>query len=251
VNVASHLSHVDAGNNRMQNRRPLKIWGQNVEFPVFSTPIINSIHGSLVVVVVINVKGDVVIFDYVNDGTVLWKHSVNANVFCSPILLPYEVERSSDRIIVFGAQDKHLHSIIISSVGEIETSGSKTKYIEMEKRHSSFESTLFNCYEQWKVKHSKDIYATPYAFYGDVECTCQPCQRPNFTNPNKAMDAMKKSLFVASVSTDGLLNIICVNSGLVMKQHSLGNNIYSSPVIVKNHIVIGNRDNFLTCFKFS
>ena len=221
-----------------------------MKFPVFSTPVVVCVS-ELVVVVVINVKGKVVIFDYGNNGTVLWEHSVNANVFSSPILLPNVHGMSSNRVIVFGAEDKHLHSISISPGKDIKTIVHKTKHSKLEGKSRGMQRTLINCIELWKVKHSERIYATPYAFVGDINCSCQtcrPCPKTDSSNL-KTVNNVKKPLLIGSVSTDGVLNIICVNSGLVISQYKLGNNIFSSPIIVQNHVVIGNRDNFLTCFK--
>ena len=55
---------------------PAMIWKQNVKDPVFSTPILTSLDANMVLAIVINVKGRVFIFDYTNQGHVLWTHSV-------------------------------------------------------------------------------------------------------------------------------------------------------------------------------
>jgi len=243
---------------------PRKMWDKNVKFPVFSTPIIASLNENIIVAIVINVKGDVFIFDYMNAGQLLWQQTVNANVFSSAILLPAIENQVPSFRIAFGAQDKSLHSLVISSVEP------KGKFSKTDDGHILKNNNQLHCDWEWKVLHSENIYATPYAFYGDAKCTCHVCQtfRPNqdnethhleikstVTNTQEKRDIIEnsmidRSLYIASISTDGLLNIICAKSGIILTQHKLGNNIFSSPVIVNDRIVIGNRDNFLTCFRF-
>ena len=243
---------------------PKEVWDKNVKFPVFSTPIIASLNHNLTIALVINVKGDIFIFDYMNAGQLLWQQTVNANVFSSPILLPSIENQVPSYRIVFGTHEKCLYNLAISTV-EPKTQFSKTSDGNILNKNNQL-----NCNFEWKAPHSEKIYATPYAFYGDTSCTCHICQHyqsfqqtdiyhlemtTTITNTHEKRGIIEnsmtdKSLYIASISTDGFLNIICAKSGIILAQHKLGNNIFSSPVIVNNRLVIGNRDNFLTCFGF-
>ena len=250
---------------------PSKIWEQTAEFPVFSTPIIFSVQENLVVAAVINVKGNVLIYDYTNSGQLLLTYSVNANVFCSPLLVQ-DIDQfgiPSSKSIVFGAQDKYLYKITISSIEILDTSLSEGK----SKRAIITESNL-NCVENWKVLHPDHVYATPCLVRANLKCSCKIClQHENMTSKEalqsncllhevassnakgtsyhimeRTMPSNMRS-FIASVSTDGTFHILCAKSGTLLKQHKLGNNIFSSPIIIDNKIVVGNRDNFLSCYQ--
>ena len=116
------------------------------------------------------------------------------------------------------------------------------------------------------------ISSTPTAFVSASNCICPSCNN-QFNTKSKdsiqideniassissatmlselASDSQKlrNSLFIASVTRDGLMNITCAKSGAMLKRFKLGHNIFSSPVIVNEYIVIGNRENLLTCFQ--
>ena len=250
---------------------PSKIWEQTAEFPVFSTPIIFSVQENLVVAAVINVKGNVLIYDYSNSGQLLLTYSVNANVFCSPLLVQ-DVDQfgtPSSKSIVFGAQDKYLYKITPSSIEILDKSLSEEK----SKRPIMTEINL-NCVENWKVLHPDHVYATPCLLSANLKCSCKIClQHDNMTSKealqsncllqevdssnakstsDHIMECTMRSdmrTFIASVSTDGTIHILCAKSGTLLKQHKLGNNIFSSPIIIDNKIVVGNRDNFLSCYQ--
>ena len=240
-------------------------WKHKVEYPVFSTPLIVSLDERMMVAIVINVKGSLFIFDYINDGKLLWTHSVKANVFSSPVLLSNnEPGPTAEKCIVFGAQDKYMHCIAMSKADrktDCETSSQKCEL------GSLLNGDKIKVYEKWKIMHSSHVYSTPFTFHSDVRCFCQQCQK-GLSNQNKTEMHVKNELlskhtkkgnlktntpqrlFVASLSTDGEFNIVCAKSGTVLKKHKLGNNMFSSPVIINNKVIVGNRDNFLTCFKF-
>ena len=250
---------------------PSKIWEQTAEFPVFSTPIIFSVQENLVVAAVINVKGNVLIYDYSNSGQLLLTYSVNANVFCSPLLVQ-DVDQfgtPSSKSIVFGAQDKYLYKITPSSIEILDKSLSEEK-----SKRSIITEINLNCVENWKVLHPDHVYATPCLLSANLKCSCKIClQHDNMTSKealqsncllqevdssnakstsDHIMECTMRSdmrTFIASVSTDGTIRILCTKSGTLLKQHKLGNNIFSSPIIIDNKIVVGNRDNFLSCYQ--
>ena len=243
---------------------PSKIWQQTAEFPVFSTPIIFSVQENLVVAAVINVKGNVLIYDYSNSGQLLLTYSVNANVFCSPLLVQ-DIDQfgiPSSKSIVFGAQDRYLYKITLSSVEIPDNVLSEGK----SKREIITEGNL-NCVEKWKVLHPDHVYATPCLLSANLKCSCKICLQHNnmaskevlpegaSSNAESTSDYMECTMrsnmrsFIASVSTDGTFHILCAKSGTLLKQHKLGNNIFSSPIIIDNKIVVGNRDNFLSCYQ--
>lgn len=244
---------------------PAMIWKQNVKDPVFSTPILTSLDANMVLAIVINVKGRVFIFDYTNQGHVLWTHSVGANIFSSPILLPSN--DSTHRNIVFGGHNKYLYKLAITNEKHRPLDSDTMTQVERIEKSNIDEHDL-ECNFQWQVLLDETIFSTPTAFLGDSQCKCSICsnntkcnlinstsnEKPKSKCDNSSLRTPCKwptSLFIASVTTDGLLNILCAKSGERLKSYKIGHNIFSSPIIVSDHIVIGNRDNLLTCFQFN
>ena len=268
-NSESQQFDVDCCIQKVPGELPEIAWNISVKFPVFSTPIIATIKEGVVIALVINVKGDVFIFDYMDGGQLLWKQTVSANVFSSAILLPATEKEFSSYRVVFGAQDKRLHSLIISTT-ECNGTEPNTAYSNRLNPHLKDGRQLL-CTWEWKVLHSENIFARPYVFCGDKTCTCHICQpesaakhantyhqKVNLKNENyldqcdtEENSETNSSQFIASISTDGALYIICAKSGHILTQQNLGNNIFSSPVILNDRIIIGNRDNFLKCFRFN
>ena len=247
---------------------PVLLWSQHAKFPIFSTPIINKLRSNAVLAFVVNVKGCVFIYDYLNDGNVLWTHDVEANVFFSPILLPCENLDQPSVDIVFGAQNKSLYRF---SIKEIMVSNSKVKPPVGQNKEFNSNYNQINFDLQWDNMLEEPISSTPTAFLSASNCICPSCNNQFNT---KSMDSVKidenlmsissatmlsdlssdsqklrNSLYIASVTRDGLMNITCAKSGAMLKRFKLGHNIFSSPVIVNEYIVIGNRENLLTCFQ--
>ena len=232
---------------------PTIVWKQNARDPIFSTPILNAINSTCTIAFVINVKGRIFVYDYLHEGNILWTHDARANVFSSPILLPYE-EKHRCTNIVFGAQNKTLYKISIIDQNQNEKLDSTTCSV--------------NCDLQWEIMLDEAISSTPTAFWSYTQCSCCPCNNHHInkfdsnslkrnntleiSSDEKLQDSSEgshSSLFLASVTKDGMLNITCGRSGAKLESFQLGHNIFSSPVIVNDNIVIGNRDNYLTCFQ--
>ena len=234
---------------------PTIVWKQNAKDPIFSTPILNAINSTCIIAFVINVKGRVFVYDYLNEGNILWTHDAKANVFSSPILLPYEDKHRSMNI-VFGAQNKTLYKLSITDQDQNEKLGTTTCSVD--------------CDLQWEISLEEAISSTPTAFWSYTQCSCSPCNNHHINkfdsnslkrnNTSKLEISSEKklqdnsegshsSLFLASVTKDGMLNITCGKSGAKLESMCVGQNIFSSPVIVNDKIVIGNRDNYLTCIQ--
>ena len=254
------------GSEQLSDTRkyPSMIWKQNVKDPVFSTPIITSLNSAMVIAIVINVKGCVVIFNYDNQGQVLWTHNVKANIFSSPILLPSNEDGPNQKAIIFGGHNKILYKLALST-GEHMTHNSNAVPQVQQIENSNIDGHVLQCNFQWQVMLEDTIFSTPTAFVGGSQCNCSICinnHDVNVINPSyetakakyddgiiRIASECQNPLFIASVTTDGLLNIICAKSGERLKSYKVGHNIFSSPVIVNDYIVIGNRDNLLTCFQ--
>ncbi|XP_075052130.1 beta-alanine-activating enzyme isoform X2 [Mixophyes fleayi] len=79
----------------------------------------------------------------------------------------------------------------------------------------------------WKFKTSSRVYATPFVF-----------PHPHTGNTE----------LLAAASTDGNLWVLDSHSGLLIAQHTLEGEIFSSPVVYGDRLVVGCRNNFVYCF---
>lgn len=64
-----------------------------------------------------------------------------------------------------------------------------------------------------------------------------------FPNPHS-----ENTELLAAASTDGSLWILDAHSGLLISQCTLEGEIFSSPVVCLNQLVVGCRDNYVYCF---
>ncbi|XP_043546375.1 beta-alanine-activating enzyme isoform X1 [Chiloscyllium plagiosum] len=80
----------------------------------------------------------------------------------------------------------------------------------------------------WKFETSKPVYAVPFVF----------------TNYN-----LDNQTLVAVVSTDGNLWILAAATGELVTSYSLPGEIFSSPVLWKEALVVGCRNNFVYCLE--
>ena len=169
-------------NEYTSSHHPVEAWTQNLQYPIFSSPIISSIGETKTVAIIVNVKGTVIILDYDKGGFVLWSHSVGANVFSSPVLMPnHDNKCMSELSVIFGAHDNYLHCIGLTSedfqtlattqnehntniqdkIILTTSADSQTLRINTRKLIGRYN---IKCYEKWKAKHSAQVYATPYIF---------------------------------------------------------------------------------------
>jgi hypothetical protein len=57
--------------------------------------------------------------------------------------------------------------------------------------------------------------------------------------------------FVVCASTDGTISILCSNSGNILGSIRLPGEVFSSPVVIGDQLVVGCRDDFVYCYKLS
>nr|XP_042911125.1 beta-alanine-activating enzyme isoform X2 [Parasteatoda tepidariorum] len=200
-------------------------------------------------------------------GTILWKFQTGAEVKCSPIV-------SSENIIFVGSHDKHVYAIDINgellwkskvSSGSIfaspalheeikavciATLDGTISFLKMKMKYKTngpvFSSAanasfpgiiIFGCHDGiiyclnetsdllWNFSCDAPIYATPFIFKWNGEN------------------------FVAVASTKGSIYILKLKNGKLIMSYNCPGEIFSSPVIVNNLLLIGCRDNNVYCFK--
>ncbi|CAN2388622.1 Acyl-CoA synthetase family member 4 [Pristimantis euphronides] len=193
---------------------------------VFSSPCLSSHPHHLYVA---TLGGRVLAFNPVT-GKTIWRIDVGKPVFSSPLC-------NQDHIFV-GCVDANFYCF--SHMGEklwqLTTDGPifSSPCISTLSDHITFGSHdgfIYCCTAEaellWKFETGSRVYATPFTF----------------PNPHTGSTEL-----LAVASTDGNLQILEAHSGLLMRQYALGGEIFSSPVVYDNRLVVGCRNNFVYCF---
>ena len=69
-----------------------------------------------------------------------------------------------------------------------------------------------------------------------------------------AVEAPDKEVFnfcIAFASTDGKICVLDGRDGHLLIENEMPGQIFSSPVVAKNHIIVGCRDNYVYCFEIT
>ncbi|XP_077333569.1 beta-alanine-activating enzyme isoform X1 [Lithobates pipiens] len=193
---------------------------------VFSSPCINLDPHHLYVATL----GGLVLAINPSTGKPLWKKDIGKPVFSSL--------QCSDKHVFFGCVDAMFYCLShhgeklwqFSTEGPIFSSpcvSSVSKHVIF----GSHDGFIYCCSTEgellWKYKANSRVYATPFVF-------------PNPHSENTEL--------LAAASTDGSLWILDAHSGLLINQCTLEGEIFSSPVVCLNQLVVGCRDNYVYCF---
>ena len=74
---------------------------------------------------------------------------------------------------------------------------------------------------------------------------------PVFATPFPLLDDHSGAEWLACLSTDGVLSFVSATDGTIGPSHKVGENTFSSsPVVWRNFLIIGSRDDVLECYKF-
>ncbi|ESO88498.1 hypothetical protein LOTGIDRAFT_125913, partial [Lottia gigantea] len=193
---------------------------------LFSTPLIynNTVY--------IGTLGGQLLAINTDDGSIKWRLDVNKPIFSSPCYLYnsiivasvngyiYSVSLTGNVMWTFQTNAPIFCSPVISECRQ-----NKCVII------GSHDNHLY-CLNQsgqlnWKFKSSSHIYSTPFVYSTST--------RLEHSSQN--------------ASTNGDLNIISVSTGEVLYSIQLPGELFSSPVIYQNKLLIGCRDNHLYCFQ--
>ncbi|XP_073439683.1 beta-alanine-activating enzyme-like isoform X2 [Dendrobates tinctorius] len=163
-------------------------------------------------------------------GTTVWKADIGKPLFSSPLCNQnqvflgcvdadfYSFSHMGEKLWKISTEGPIFSSPCVSTLSEHITFGSHDGYIYC----CSAEAEIL-----WRFKTSSRVYATPFTF-------------PNPHSGNTEL--------LAVASTDGNLWILDADSGLLISQHALAGEIFSSPVVYGCQLVIGCRNNYVYCF---
>ncbi|XP_052077194.1 beta-alanine-activating enzyme-like isoform X2 [Mytilus californianus] len=224
------------------------LWKHNCTKPVFSSPMLTT---SGICVGCVNKQ----IYHINFQGQKTWTFTVEDLVFSSPTVV--------DDVILAGSNDCHLYCL--SMEGYLIW---KVK-VESAVYSSAFTFTLnyfHQCHDITKTKR-KDSQSNMYFLSNcsppnvfkqeDVSCKNNTCnlfeaEQINELNADTIQNGTihkkgKVKKFVTFASTNGYLYIVDFYSGEIILKHFLSGQIFSSPVVYDNCLVVGCRNDFVYC----
>ena len=201
-----------------------------------STPAVN--EGNCVFVTFLN--GEIHCLDLLS-GTDLWKTDLRKPIFSSPSLLK--------KLLLVTCVDGVLYAFSTDGrmMWTFVTNGpifSTPVAVEL----NSSRSIIFG-------NNSGVIYCLDdkgelvWSFVGDSQIYSSSCTYPNIDNVShsEANSYTNNSILVLAICTSGFIYLLRLSSGECVMSCQLPGEIFSSPVLVDNDILVGCRDNFLYC----
>ncbi|XP_033611608.1 beta-alanine-activating enzyme isoform X4 [Cryptotermes secundus] len=184
------------------------LWTRKLESPVFSSPALIQDESA---VLFAEVSGTVHCFS-VTEGKELWNFQADGNIFSSFCIQPSMTE-SSTNLILFGCHDKKLYCL------------------------ESSENTVSL---RWTCVLDSSIFSTPFLF--PVVISSEDKYSGNTLETFKSDRQIVKYL-VAAASTKGIVYVLDLDFGIVECSYQLPGEVFSSPVVNRNNIYVGCRDN--------
>ncbi|XP_069677713.1 beta-alanine-activating enzyme isoform X2 [Periplaneta americana] len=179
------------------------IWNCKLSSPVFSSP---SLLKSGSAVLFAEVSGKVHCFSEI-EGTELWNFQTDGNIFSSFSIQPSSAENNTD-LIMFGCHNKKLYCL--------EGSDSAVK-------------------ARWTMELDASLFSVPFIFPIVISS--------KVINDCEIISETEKIYFVAAASTSGKIYLLELDSGTLKSSYQLPGEVFSSPVVNRNNIYVGCRDN--------
>ncbi|XP_023932610.1 acyl-CoA synthetase family member 4 [Lingula anatina] len=172
------------------------------------------------------VNGKLYHIDY--NGKMLWSYSTSGPIFSSPC-----IHQSDDRkteLIIFGSHDHYVYCL------------------------PSDAPTL-----RWKMKTSSQVYSTPFVFpVLKTEIVPKLIDNSNeIPNTSEKPGNICKNVknfetyenFVCICATNGSLYLLALEDGTCFSQYNLPGEVFSSPVVFGDKILVGCRDDYIYCLQ--
>ncbi|XP_077984637.1 beta-alanine-activating enzyme-like [Glandiceps talaboti] len=206
-----------------------KKWHFDSYKPIFSSPAVTQ-HGCIFGCV----DGRVHYLDH--HGNQLWSFTTQGPVFSSPCTFPSAGSHDvllANECAVFGSHDSHVYCLSIKT-GEV----------------------------QWQFKTPSEVYATPFIFRSPFLNQNLRCKSPQQETSQGSPARMLKSssfveddsspdLYVVVGCTVGTIFILHLYTGQLVSQYTLPGEVFSSPVVHGNRIIVGCRDDNVYCFEMA
>lgn len=162
-----------------------------------------------------------------SSGQILWSLKMQKPIFASPVWF-------SQEICLIASVDGYLSSLDDS--GKTLWRFKSDAPIFSSPRVFSERYVLFGCHDHhlycvdgkngsavWKTKFTSPVYSSPNFYQSTVICC----------------------------DTEGILSVLDVSNGKILVQKRLDGQVFSSPAIIEDYILIGCRDNYLYCYNIS
>ncbi len=109
----------------------------------------------------------------------------------------------------------------------------------------------------WKYTMNSEVYATPFIFPAKMceKCNSEPTTLPQSVDSNTTdnlpnlSDKIPSEHYVVCCGTQGQVEILNLLSGRRVSSYSVPGEVFSSPVVCGNKLIIGCRDDNVYCFQ--
>lgn len=183
------------------------VWSHRCPKPVFASPLLIPTG-----IVCACVDGVVYCFDF--QGKQLWQFATSASVFCSPTFIRVE----SSGYVLFGSHDKCVYCLSLR--GEL----------------------------QWRFPTDAQVYSSPFVTEVNTS-TLETCHaaflRELCHATREKRDLTETRVVVFVFSTVGTLYVLDLHSGVLLDSYSLPGEVFSSPVVVGNRLLVGCRNDYI------
>ena len=180
----------------------------------------------------------------------MWACKTGAPIFSSPVV----TKEDAVPHILFGSHDNHLYCL--TETGQLVWRHETTSTVyaapfvfqvcsESTDKHGRSAHLLSYC------KGNADLNGTNYAKESFSEESCPHVKGISSSDSTSGQPSETSRKLVVCASTKGKISILCCATGKCLGTVTLPGELFSSPVIVGDRLVIGCRDDNVYCCKLS
>ena len=174
----------------------------------------------------------------VNVGVTIWKKKFENPIFSNPQLVPGRKEL----LIAEVANTVHCLDMEGNIIWTYKTDGNIFSSFEFLPIANGMQ-IFFGC-------HDRKLRCLNYTFEDKIAALCWEKELQSQIYSTPKIIAINSESFIVSCSTNGHINLLSINTGVIESSLKLPGEVFSSPVVYKDQLFVGSRDNNLYCLKF-
>ena len=174
----------------------------------------------------------------INVGVTIWRKKFENPIFASPQLVPGR----NEVLIAEVANVIHCLDLEGNIIWTYKTDGNIFSSFEFQPIISGMQ-IFFGC-------HDRKVRCLNYIFEDNTAVLCWENELQSQIYSTPKIMSINSENFIVSCSTSGHINLLNITNGLIESSMKLSGEIFSSPVVFKNQLFVGSRDNCLYCLKF-
>ncbi|CAO1329653.1 unnamed protein product [Diamesa serratosioi] len=174
----------------------------------------------------------------INVGVTIWRKKFENPIFANPQLVPGRKEV----LIAEVANAIHCLDLEGNIIWTYKTDGNIFSSFEFLPIASGLQ-IFFGC-------HDRKLRCLNYIFEDKAAVLCWEKELQSQIYSTPKIISINSENFIVSCTTNGNINLLSITNGNIESSMKLLGEIFSSPVVFKNQLFVGSRDNCLYCLKF-